>query len=135
MPTTILETDRLALRELVPDDIEFLATMLANPDVSRFYERQFTRADAQAWLDKQLAPANPAPAPPVSRATAARRALRGRARDRARRDGDGLRRPRRAARPDGRHQGHASGARRGARRAALPRRDQDDGEPAASAHP
>ena len=52
--TTVIETPRLALRELVPGDIDFVATMLADPDVNRFYERRFTRTDAQVWLDRQL---------------------------------------------------------------------------------
>ena len=52
--TTVLETPRLLLRELVPADIDFVADMLAHPDVSFYYERQFARADAQVWLDRQL---------------------------------------------------------------------------------
>ena len=28
--------------------------MLADPEVNRFYERRFTRSDAQVWLDRQL---------------------------------------------------------------------------------
>jgi RimJ/RimL family protein N-acetyltransferase len=45
--TPILETPRLNLRELVPDDLNFVATMLAHPDVSRFHERRFDLAAAQ----------------------------------------------------------------------------------------
>jgi RimJ/RimL family protein N-acetyltransferase len=52
--TTILETSRLLLRELVPSDLDFVAEMLAHPDVSFHYERRFARADAQVWLDRQL---------------------------------------------------------------------------------
>ncbi len=51
---TILETPRLILRELVPDDLDFVATMLADPRVSRYYERTFSRADAEVWLERQL---------------------------------------------------------------------------------
>ncbi|HPE12812.1 MAG: GNAT family N-acetyltransferase [Gemmatimonadetes bacterium] len=51
---TVLETSRLRLRELVPSDIDFVADMLTHPDVNVYYERQFTRADAQQWLDRQL---------------------------------------------------------------------------------
>jgi RimJ/RimL family protein N-acetyltransferase len=51
---TVIETSRLELRELVPGDIDFVAVMLADPDVNRFYERRFTRSDAQVWLDRQL---------------------------------------------------------------------------------
>jgi RimJ/RimL family protein N-acetyltransferase len=49
----VLETPRLRLREMVPDDIGFIATMLADPEVTRYYERTFTRADAEAWLGRQ----------------------------------------------------------------------------------
>jgi RimJ/RimL family protein N-acetyltransferase len=52
--TTVLETARLVLREFVPGDLDFLASMLAHPDVNRYYERQFTRDEAQAWLERQL---------------------------------------------------------------------------------
>jgi [ribosomal protein S5]-alanine N-acetyltransferase len=51
---TVLETARLQLREMGPDDIDFIAEMLANAEVTRYYERRFTRADAQAWLERQL---------------------------------------------------------------------------------
>ncbi len=51
---SILQTPRLALRELTADDLDFVATMLAHPDVNRYYEKQFTRLDAQAWLERQL---------------------------------------------------------------------------------
>jgi RimJ/RimL family protein N-acetyltransferase len=51
---TILETARLLLRELVPGDLDFVATMLANPDVARYYARTFDRSDAEIWLQRQL---------------------------------------------------------------------------------
>jgi ribosomal-protein-alanine N-acetyltransferase len=50
----ILQTPRLTLQELVASDLDFVATMLAHPDVNRYYERRFTRAQAQAWLERQL---------------------------------------------------------------------------------
>lgn len=50
----ILETSRLRLRELAGTDLEFVATMMADPEVTRYYERRFSRADAQVWLDRQL---------------------------------------------------------------------------------
>jgi RimJ/RimL family protein N-acetyltransferase len=52
--TTLIETERLRLRELVPADLDFVAAMLADPEVAHYYERRFTRADAKAWLDRQL---------------------------------------------------------------------------------
>jgi RimJ/RimL family protein N-acetyltransferase/GrpB-like predicted nucleotidyltransferase (UPF0157 family) len=51
---TILETPRLLLREMTRDDLDFVATMMAHPDVSHFYERQFTRAASEEWLQRQL---------------------------------------------------------------------------------
>jgi [ribosomal protein S5]-alanine N-acetyltransferase len=51
--SAVLETPRLQLREMVPDDLDFIATMLANAEVTRYYERTFTRADAEAWLERQ----------------------------------------------------------------------------------
>jgi RimJ/RimL family protein N-acetyltransferase len=50
----ILETPRLTLREMAPADLDFVATMLADPEVTLHYERRFSRADAEAWLQRQL---------------------------------------------------------------------------------
>lgn len=50
----ILETARLRLREMQPDDIDFVAAMLADEEVMRHYPRVLSRADAQGWLDRQL---------------------------------------------------------------------------------
>ena len=52
--TLILETSRLVLRELEPADLDFVALMLGNPDVNRYYEKQFSREDAEVWLNRQL---------------------------------------------------------------------------------
>ena len=51
----VLETARLLLREMAPDDLDFLCTMLGDPEVTRYYERTFTRRDARDWLERQLA--------------------------------------------------------------------------------
>jgi ribosomal-protein-alanine N-acetyltransferase len=51
---TILETSRLRLRELASTDLDFVATMMADTEVTRYYERRFSRADANTWLDRQL---------------------------------------------------------------------------------
>jgi ribosomal-protein-alanine N-acetyltransferase len=51
---SILQTPRLILRELVEDDLDFVAMMLAHPDVNRYYERSFPRSEAQGWLGRQL---------------------------------------------------------------------------------
>lgn len=50
---SILTTDRLVLREMVPQDLDFVAGMLADPEVMRFYPKTYTRAEAQEWLDRQ----------------------------------------------------------------------------------
>ena len=51
---TILETDRLQLRELVPGDLDFLASMLADPAVNHHYDRRFSREAANEWLHRQM---------------------------------------------------------------------------------
>jgi [ribosomal protein S5]-alanine N-acetyltransferase len=50
----VIETERLLLREFVPGDLDFLVTMFSDPDLNRFYERQFSRDDAVAWLNRQM---------------------------------------------------------------------------------
>jgi RimJ/RimL family protein N-acetyltransferase len=54
MSRVILETPRLFLREMTRRDIDFIASMMAHPDVNRFYERRFTRAESETWLERQL---------------------------------------------------------------------------------
>ena len=50
----ILETARLRLRELTTTDLDFVATMMADVEVTRYYGRPFSRADAEVWLNDQL---------------------------------------------------------------------------------
>ena len=52
--TIILETERLILRELEPNDLDFLASMMADPEVSHHYDRRFSREAADEWLHRQL---------------------------------------------------------------------------------
>jgi RimJ/RimL family protein N-acetyltransferase len=54
MIRVILETPRLLLREMTRRDIDFIATMMAHPEVNHFYERRFTRAESETWLERQL---------------------------------------------------------------------------------
>lgn len=49
----MLETERLALRELQPSDLDFVASMLADPEVMRFYPKCYTREESAEWLDRQ----------------------------------------------------------------------------------
>jgi RimJ/RimL family protein N-acetyltransferase len=51
--TVVLETARLRLREMEPGDLDFVAAMLGDPEVMRYYPRVSSRAEAQAWLDRQ----------------------------------------------------------------------------------
>lgn len=51
----ILETERLALRELTPDDLDFVAEMLADAQVMRFYAMRYDRGAAFEWLERQRA--------------------------------------------------------------------------------
>ena len=44
--TVVLETARLRLREMEPSDLDFVAAMLADKDVTRYYERAVTIMDA-----------------------------------------------------------------------------------------
>ena len=51
--TWILETSRLKLRELVPADLDFLAEMLADADVMRYYQRRLTGNLSADWIARQ----------------------------------------------------------------------------------
>lgn len=54
MSRVILGTARLILREMTPEDIDFIAEMMAHPEVNFFYERRFTRDDSEIWLERQI---------------------------------------------------------------------------------
>jgi len=51
----VLETPRLRLRELENGDLAFVAGMLADPQVMRYYPKTLDREEARAWLDRQRA--------------------------------------------------------------------------------
>lgn len=50
----VLETSRLALRELSLDDLDFVAGMLAHPEVMRFYPQVYSREESRLWIERQL---------------------------------------------------------------------------------
>lgn len=50
---TVLETARLGLRELSRADLDFVAEMLADAEVMRYYEKPLTRPEAEAWIARQ----------------------------------------------------------------------------------
>lgn len=51
---TVLETERLKLRELSLNDIHFMAEMLADAEVMRYYPRRLTRELATDWVERQI---------------------------------------------------------------------------------
>jgi [ribosomal protein S5]-alanine N-acetyltransferase len=51
----ILETARLRLRELEVGDLDFVAEMLAHPEVMRYYPTCYARDEALRWLERQRA--------------------------------------------------------------------------------
>jgi RimJ/RimL family protein N-acetyltransferase len=50
--TTILETERLLLRELVPKDVDALAAVLSDPETMRYYPAALDRAGVAAWIER-----------------------------------------------------------------------------------
>jgi RimJ/RimL family protein N-acetyltransferase len=49
----ILETSRLALREMTLDDLDFMAALIGDPETMRFWTRPFTRDEAVVWIQRQ----------------------------------------------------------------------------------
>lgn len=47
-------TDRLLLRELNEDDLDFCAWMLGDSEVMRYYPKQLTREESLGWIRKQM---------------------------------------------------------------------------------
>jgi RimJ/RimL family protein N-acetyltransferase len=54
MSDPLIVTSRLSLREITWDDLDFLATMLGDPQVMRHYPKPCTRDEAAAWLGRVL---------------------------------------------------------------------------------
>lgn len=50
----VLETDRLVLHELTPEDLPFVAEMVGDAETMRFYPHRFTPLEARRWLQRQL---------------------------------------------------------------------------------
>jgi ribosomal-protein-alanine N-acetyltransferase len=49
----ILETARLKLREIELTDFDFIADLLGNSEVMRYWPKWFSREEAQQWIAKQ----------------------------------------------------------------------------------
>jgi [ribosomal protein S5]-alanine N-acetyltransferase len=53
MHSFLLETPRLVLREMSLDDLDFVAEMLGNAEVMRFYPKCYSREEAATWIERQ----------------------------------------------------------------------------------
>ena len=53
MSNVILETTRLKLRELAASDLDFVAEMLSDADVMRYYPNRLDRDGSLAWIERQ----------------------------------------------------------------------------------
>lgn len=53
MGGAVVETPRLTLRRLAPDDLDALAAMLADWGTMRYWHRRYTRPEAAAWIEEQ----------------------------------------------------------------------------------
>lgn len=49
-----LTTARLSLRELTPADLDDVARMMSDPEVTRYYPKVYTVEDCRQWLRRQL---------------------------------------------------------------------------------
>jgi ribosomal-protein-alanine N-acetyltransferase len=54
MIAAVLETPRLLMREMTLADLDFIAAMMAHPEVNHYYDRRFTRHDSDYWLRRQI---------------------------------------------------------------------------------
>ena len=50
----VMETRRLLLREMELEDLDFVASMLAHPEVMRFYPKRYSLRQSEAWVRRQL---------------------------------------------------------------------------------
>ena len=50
----VLVTQRLRLRTLVMDDLDFVAAMLGHAEVMHHYPKQYTREESRQWIERQL---------------------------------------------------------------------------------
>jgi len=49
-----IETARTIMREMIIGDIDFLAEMMGDPEVMRFYPRCYTRAEVEGFVRREL---------------------------------------------------------------------------------
>jgi [ribosomal protein S5]-alanine N-acetyltransferase len=51
---SVFETERLRAREMSIGDLDFLASLLSDAEVMRFYPRRYDRSGARRWIERQL---------------------------------------------------------------------------------
>lgn len=51
----VFETERLIGREMSRRDLDFIASLLADPEVMRHYPKCYSRSEAAGWVDRQVA--------------------------------------------------------------------------------
>jgi RimJ/RimL family protein N-acetyltransferase len=52
--STILETERLMLRQLAPDDADALALVLSDPETMKYYPAKIDHNETQQWIERNL---------------------------------------------------------------------------------
>lgn len=50
----VLKTERLVLREMCLEDLDFVAGMLTDPRVMKHYPRSYSRDDAKTWIETMM---------------------------------------------------------------------------------
>jgi [ribosomal protein S5]-alanine N-acetyltransferase len=50
----LFHTERLSAREMSLNDLDFIASLLAHPEVMRFYPKCYSREEARGWIERQL---------------------------------------------------------------------------------
>ncbi len=48
----VLESPRIRFREMSLPDIDYIASLLGDPEVMRFWPRCYTRLEAEAWVNR-----------------------------------------------------------------------------------
>jgi ribosomal-protein-alanine N-acetyltransferase len=54
MMFAIIETERLSLREMSLGDLDFVSSMLGDPEVMRFYPKCYSRDESADWIRRQM---------------------------------------------------------------------------------
>lgn len=48
----VIETERLLLREFVPEDVDALASVISDAETMRFYLKPYDRAGVESWIER-----------------------------------------------------------------------------------